>query len=136
VGNGTITYKNSTGGKGLIYPFPIPEVYELHTWARKAWFDRWMEELCGEVRLPNLTHTAWVHIGVRSGPKHKTIFLANQTFDVYEHLDLQLPKDYANLTWTLQTSSNDEPVIVKMQGNQLRVTTNMRGNDWLMLVGK
>jgi len=136
LGPGTITYKNSTGGKGLIYPFPVPECYELHTWARKAWLDNWLNEFTGGVKFPNLKNTAWVYLAARSGPNQKTIFLANQTFENYDHLDLQLPPDYAKLNWTVRTTSNDEPATITMKGNQLRIETKMRGNDWLMLVGK
>lgn len=136
LGPGSVIYANASGGRGLILPYPLPESYSLHTWARKHWMDRWLAEVSGGVAVPHLVNGCWVYISARSGPRGKTIFLANQMFETYDRLELRLPPDFAAARWTMAFHGRDRQGEVRAQGDRLTVATEFIGNDWLMLMGK
>jgi hypothetical protein len=137
MGVGSFTYKNTSGGKGLVLPHDVPAV-ELspHSWIRKAWIDQWLDELAGEVTMPQLIDGAWVHLSARSGDRVKTIFLANQMYEVYSSISIRLPQNMTNLKWTLDMHARDKSGSVKLNGDVLTVETDFVGNDWLVLKGQ
>lgn len=137
MGAGSITYKNATGGKGLILPHDVPALGLLpHNWIRKAWIDQWLGELTGGVTMPQLIDGAWVHISARAGDRVKTIFLSNQMYEVYSSISIRLPKNMTNLKWTLDMHARDKTGSVKLNGDVLTIETDFVGNDWIVLKGE
>jgi hypothetical protein len=136
IGAGCVTYRNHSGGRGVILPYRLPGEFQPHGWARKHWLDEWLTELAGEVSLPYLTDGPWVHLAVRSGPTHKTLFLANQMFEVHEKLHLRLPNEFTGTKWIIELHSRDKKGTVKIDCNMMTIEAELVGNDWLMLVGR
>jgi uncharacterized protein YqgV (UPF0045/DUF77 family) len=136
LGAGCVTYRNSSGGRGLILPYRLPAEFLPHVWARKHWLDEWLTELAGGVSLPFLTDGPWVHLAVRSGSSHKTLFLANQMFEIRNKLHLRLSEDFAGAGWKIELHSRDKKGSVRVDGDLMTIETELAGNDWLMLVGR
>ena len=108
LGAGCVTYRNSSGGRGLILPYRLPAEFLPHGWVRKHWLDEWLTELVGGVKLPYLIDGPWVHLAVRSGPTHKTLFLANQMFEIRNKLQLRLPDEFTGAKWKYELHSRDK----------------------------
>jgi len=136
LGAGSVTYRNATGGRGLILPYRLPCEFLPHVWARKYWLDRWLEELAGGVTLPFLADAPWVHLSARIGPRQKTLFMANQMFEIYDRLNLYLPDDFASTDWKIEIHSRDKKGRVFVDDGRMTVETELAGNDWLLLVGR
>jgi hypothetical protein len=131
-----VTFRNASGGRGLILPYRLPAEFLPHVWSRKHWLDQWLEELAGEVGLPFLTDGPWVHLAARSGPGHKTLFLANQMFEIHDKLHLRLPKDFALAEWKIELHCRDKKGTVRIEEDLMTVEVELAGNDWMMLVGR
>jgi hypothetical protein len=131
-----VTFKNPAGGRGLILPYHLPAEFMPHGWARKEWFDRWLEELAGGVAVPYVADGPWVHLAARSGPSHKTLFMATQMFDVYDKIHVRLPKAFAAVEWRAEFHSRDKAAKVCRNDQILAIETELVGNDWLVLKGK
>ncbi len=133
VGTGCFTYRNPTGGRGLVLPHRIPCEFPFHVWSRKIWFDRWIEDLSGGVPVPRVVDAAWMYMSVHCGQGRRTIFLANQTFEVCTSVQLRLPEDFARATWRLELASRSQSGVVRAAGNTLTVDAELAGNDWIVL---
>jgi hypothetical protein len=137
MGAGSVTYKNATGGKGLILPHDVPALDLLpHNWIRKAWIDQWLGKLTNGVTMPQLIDGAWVHISARAGDQVKTIFLSNQMYEIYSSISIRLPKNMTNLKWTFDMHARNKAGSVKLNGDVLTVETDFVGNDWIVLKGE
>jgi hypothetical protein len=136
LGAGCVTFRNEAGGRGLILPYRLPAEFLPHVWSRKHWLDHSLEELAGEIRVPFLIDAPWVHLAARSGSDHKTLFLANQMFEIYRKVHLRLSKDFARAQWKIALHGRDEKGTVRVEGDLMTVETELAGNDWMMLIGR
>ncbi len=135
MGPASVTYQNSSGGKGLVLPFALPAPVVFYGWERKRWIDRWLAELTGSCPLPNVADEAWVHLAARIGADYKTIFLANETFEFIEQMQVNLPAGWEKLDWQIKIHNRDKAGKTEIHGQSLKITAEMAGNDWIMLVG-
>jgi hypothetical protein len=136
LGAGSVTFINSNGGRGMILPYRLPAEFLPHGWARKHWLDEWLTELAGGVQQPFLTDGPWVHLAARSSLSHKTLFLANQMFEIRNKLHLRLPADFVQAKWKIELHSRDKKGTVQVDGNLMTVEAELAGNDWMILVGR
>ena len=137
LGTGSYAYANDRGGKGIVLPTPLPPPIRLYTRFRKLWLDQWLEELGAAANLPRLVEAPWVYISARSSADVKTIFLANAMFEVYDRIELLVPQGWTSLDWSQALHGRDCPVSVRFTDpRRMAVTTEMVGNDWLILSGR
>ena len=136
MGPGSVIYRNATDGKDLILPYTVPSIDLFpYGWTRKYWLNRWLSELCGSFPMPQLVNGTWVYISAHAKGMQKTIFLANQMYEVYQELKIRLPEDFACLNWRMEIHSRDKVGTVKKTDEILTVATEFVGNDWIILVG-
>lgn len=138
LGVGSFIYHNVSGGRGLAVPTLMPMPQEFYCWQRRHWLARMLGELAAPLAVPCALDSAWVYLSARRAEGRATLFLANTIFEVYESLPLQLPPELAQMQWSVALHGRDLPGQIELDAasGQLRLTTTLAGNDWVLLEGR